>query len=150
MTQDDRRALTDEQLEAMLAELEIEKAPASLTSRLNRIPEQESRKGTSRASEWFARWFGNPAPHWVMAPALAAVPLIVLAVVLMQDRGPSAAEVEQARQDLAVAFAYLDKAGVRTGNEIQDILGSELRHSVKEPLSEHMPFTEQFRKEETS
>jgi hypothetical protein len=68
----------------------------------------------------------------------------------MQDRGPSADEVEQARQDLAVAFAYLDKAGVRTGNEIQNILGSELRHSVKEPLSEHMPFTEQFRKEETT
>ncbi len=150
MTQDDRRTLTDEQLEAMLAELEIEKAPASLTSRLNRIPEQESRAGTSRVSEWFGRWFGNPAPRWAMAPALAAVPLIVLAVVLMQDRGPSAAEVEQARQDLAVAFAYLDKAGVRTGNEIQNILGGELRHSVKEPLSEHMPFTEQFRKEETT
>ena len=150
MTQDDRRTLTDEQLEAMLAELEIEKAPAILTSRLNRIPEQESRKGLSGFNQWFARWFANPAPRWVMAPALAAVPLIVLTVALMQDRGPSADEVDQARQDLAVAFAYLDKAGVRTGNEIQNILGSELRHSVKEPLSEHMPFTEQFRKEETS
>jgi hypothetical protein len=150
MTQDDRRTLTDEQLEAMLAELEIEKAPASLASRLNRIPEQERRKGLNGFSQWFKRWFENPAPRWVMAPALAAVPLIVLTVALMQDRGPSADEVEQARQDLAVAFAYLDKAGVRTGNEIQNILGSELRHSVKEPLSEHMPFTEQFRKEETT
>ena len=85
-----------------------------------------------------------------MAPALAAVPLIVLAVFLVQDRGPSEAEVEQARRDLAVAFAYMDRAGVRTGAEIQNVLGSELRNSVKKPLSEHMPFTEQFRKEETS
>ena len=150
MTHDDRRALTDEQLEAMLAELEIEKAPASLASRLNRIPEQESRKGKNRLSHWLAGWFENPAPRWVMAPALAAVPLIVLTVALMQDRGPSADEVEQARQDLAFAFSYLDKAGIMTGNEIQDVLGGELRHSVKDPLSEHLPFTEQFRKEDTT
>jgi len=150
MTQDDRRTLTDEQLEAMLAELEIEKAPASLSSRLNRIPEEESRKGWAGARKWFAQWFDKPAPRWVMAPAMAAVPLIVLAVVMTQDRGPTAAEVEQARQDLAFAFSYLDKAGVKTGNEIQSILGGELRHSVKEPLSEHLPFTEQFRKEDTT
>lgn len=150
MTHDDRRSLTDGQLEAMLAELDIESAPASLTSRLNRIPEEESQKGWKGIGQWFGQWFSKPTPRWVMAPAIAAVPLIVLAVVMMQDRGPSAAEVEQARQDLAFAFSYLDKAGVLTGNEIQSVLGSELRHSVKKPLSEHMPFTEQFRKEETS
>ena len=150
MTQDDRRTLTDEQLEAMLAELEIETAPASLSSRLNRIPEEESRRGWARPRQWFTQWFGNPAPRWVLAPAFAAVPLVVLAVVMMQDRGPTAAEVEQARQDLAFAFSYLDKAGVRTGNEIQSILGGELRHSVKDPLSEHLPFTKQFRKEDTT
>ena len=84
------------------------------------------------------------------APALAAVPLIALAIVLMQDRGPSAAEVQQARQDLAVAFAYMDKVGLRTGAEIQNVLGGELRENVKQPLSEHMPFTQSFRKEETT
>ena len=146
MTHDDRRSLTDEQLEAMLGELEIEKAPASLTSRLNRIPEEESRKHR----KWPWQWFAVPQPRWVMAPAMAVIAVAALTVALMQDRGPSAAEVEQARQDLALAFAYLDKAGIRTGSEIQSILGGELRHSVKEPLSEHMPFTEQFRKEETS
>ena len=150
MTQDDRRTLTDEQLEAMLAELDIEKAPASLSSRLNRIPEEESNTGWARARQWFTQWVDKPAPRWVMAPAMAAVPLIVLAVVMTQDRGPTAAEVEQARQDLAFAFSYLDKAGVKTGNEIQSILGGELRHSVKDPLSEHLPFTEQFRKEDTT
>lgn len=150
MTHDDIKALTDEQLEAMLAELEIEKAPASLTSRLNRIPEEESSKGWSGLKGRIGRLFESPAPRWVMAPAMAAIAVAVLAAVLMQDRGPSAAEVEQARKDLAVAFAYLDKAGLRTGEEIQSILGSELRHGVKQPLSEHMPFTEQFRKEETT
>lgn len=150
MTQDKRRTLTDEQLEAMLAELDIEKAPASLSSRLNRIPEEESNTGWARTRQWFTQWFDKPTPRWVMAPAMAAVPLIVLAVVMTQDRGPTAAEVEQARQDLAFAFSYLDKAGVKTGNEIQSILGGELRHSVKEPLSEHLPFTEQFRKEDTT
>ena len=146
MTHDEIKALTDEQLEAMLADLDIEKAPASLTSRLNRIPEEEGSKGW----KWPWQWFSGQQPRWVMAPALAAIAVAVLAGVLMQNRGPSAAEVEQARKDLAVAFAYLDRAGMRTGAEIQDIVGSELRHGVKQPLSEHMPFTEQFRKEETT
>ncbi len=73
MTHDDRYERTDEQLEAMLQQLEIEKAPASLSSRLYRIPEEESNKGW----KWPWQWFSNPMPQWVMAPALAAVPLIV-------------------------------------------------------------------------
>ena len=146
MTHDEIKALTDEQLDAMLADLDTENAPASLTSRLNRIPEEEGSKGW----KWPWQRLSEQQPRWVMAPALAAIAVAVLAGVLMQDRGPSAAEVEQARKDLAVAFAYLDKAGMRTGAEIQEIVGSELRHGVKQPLSEHMPFTEQFRKEETS
>ena len=150
MTHDELKALTDEQLEAMLGELEVEKAPASLSSRLNRIPEEEGSRGWAGLKRRFSSLFDNPAPRWVMAPAMAAVAVAVLAAVLMQDPGPSAAEVEKARQDLAIAFSYLDRAGVRTGAEIQGILGSELRHSVKQPLSEHMPFTEQFRKEETT
>ena len=133
-------------LESLLEKLEIESAPASLSSRLYRIPEEESRKGW----KWPWQWNFNPIPGWVMAPALAAVPLLVIGLVLMQPQQPSQADVEQARQDLAVAFAYLDKAGLRTGDEIQSILGRELRHSVKEPLSRHVPYTKQFRKEETS
>jgi hypothetical protein len=89
-------------------------------------------------------------PRWAMAPAFAVVPLLVLAFVLMQPKQPSAADVEQARQDLVIAFTYLDKVGNRTGNEIQSVLGGQLRHSVKGNLSEHIPFTEQSRKEETT
>ena len=70
--------------------------------------------------------------------------------MLMQPRQPSAAEVEQARQDLTVAFAYMDKVGVRTGSEIQTVLGSELRRGVKEHAFRTLPFTEQSLKEETT
>ena len=146
MTHETRNDISNERLEAMLAELEIEQAPPSLTQRLNRIPEEQQRRGW----KWPWQWSLAPAPRWAMAPAFAAVPLIVLAVFLFQDRGPSPAEVEQARHDLAVAFAYMDRVGLRTGDTIQNVLGSELRHSVKEPLSEHLPFTQQFRKEETT
>jgi len=132
------------QINAMMEKLTIEKAPVSLSRRLNRIPREQGRK----EGRW--SWLTpGQFPRWAMAPAFAAVPLLVLAVFLMQPRQPSAAEIDQARQELAVAFAYLDKVGYRTGNEIQTVLGSELRHSVKDNLSKHIPFTKQSRKEET-
>ena len=133
------------QINAMMEQLTVEKAPASLSRRLQRIPREERRKDN--------RWswlMPGQFPRWAMAPAFAAVPLLVLAFVLMQPKQPSAADVEQARQDLSIAFAYLDKVGNRTGNEIQSVLGGQLRHSVKGNLSEHIPFTEQSRKEETT
>lgn len=135
----------DAQFDHLLSQLEIEKAPASLTRRLKRIPREHREK--KPLLPWL---FPGPLPKWVMAPAFAAVPLIVLTVVMMQPREPSAAEVEQARQDLAVAFAYLDKVGSRTGNQIHSVLGGELRHNVKDKLSEHIPFTEQSKQEETT
>ncbi len=151
MTQDRNDGWTDDtgrdaELDALLSQLRIEKAPARLTQRLYRIPAEESRR--ARRGAW-RDWFRAP-PRWVLAPAFAAVPLAVVALLLLQPRQPSAAEVEQARHDVAVAFAYLDRAGLRTGREIHDVLGAGLRQGVKEPLSEHMPFTESFRKEETS
>jgi hypothetical protein len=132
------------QIDTMMEQLTVEKAPASLSRRLKRIPREQ--RGRKNRWTWLTP---GQFPRWAMAPAFAAVPLLVLAVVLLQPRQPSTTEVEQARQDLAVAFAYLDKVGYRTGNEIRTVLGGELRHSVKDKLSEHIPFTEQSRKEET-
>jgi len=133
------------QIDAMMANLSVEKAPASLTRRLKRIPrEQRSKEG-----QWSWLPFGKQSPGWVLAPAFALVPLLVLAVVLMQKPQPSAADIEQARQDLALAFAYIDKAGYRTGHEIQSVLGGELRHTVKGNLSKHFPFTKQSLEEES-
>jgi hypothetical protein len=139
----------DAQIEKMMSKLTLEKAPASLSARLHRIPDEESAKQRSRKSRW--SWLkAGPVPKWVLAPAMAAVPLLVIVVLLMQPTQPSQADIEQARRDLAVAFAYLDKVGYRTGNEIQSVLGGELRHVVKGPLSEHIPFTEQSLKEEST
>ncbi|MBT8047770.1 MAG: hypothetical protein HKN57_11920 [Xanthomonadales bacterium] len=139
----------DTQIESLIGQLTIEKAPATLSARLHRIPEEEGRRQRSRGKRRSLLNWG-PLPRWALAPAFAAVPLLVLGVIMMQPKQPSAAEIEQARQDLAIAFAYLDKVGYQTGHEIQSILGAELRHSVKEPLSEHMPFTNQSLKEETT
>mgnify|MGYP001815155920 CR=1 FL=1 len=146
MTHDERKDRPREnepdlQLAAMLEQLSIEKAPASLRRKLRRIPREERRRN------W--QWAWQP-PRWALAPALAVVPLLVVGIVMMQPRQPSQAEIEQARYDLTVAFAYLDKVGNRTGSEIQSVLGAELRHSVTDNLSKHMPFTEQSRKEETT
>ena len=147
MNRDEKRR--DEHIERMLGQLTIEKAPATLSARLHRIPEEESRNARKKRQRW--TWFKpGTLPRWALAPAFAAIPLLVVAVFLMQPRQPSATEIEQARQDLAIAFAYLDKVGYRTGNEIQSVLGTELRHVVKDPLSEHIPFTEQSLKEEST
>ena len=129
----------------MMEQLTVEKAPASLSRRLKRIPREQRRK--ENRWSWLTQGSFRAGP-W--RRQLLPSPLLVLAFVLMQPQQPSAAEVEQARQDLAIAFAYLDKVGYRTGNEIQTVLGGELRHSVKDNLSEHIPFTEQSRKEETT
>lgn len=145
---DEHNAATgrDAELEALLGQLHIEQAPERLTRRLYRIPQEESRKAHRGA---WRDWFRVPPPR-VLAPAFAAVPLIVVAVLLTKPWQPSQAEIEQARHDVAIAFAYLDRVGLRTGQEIQGVLGAELRHGVKQPLSEHMPFTESIHKEETS
>jgi hypothetical protein len=139
----------ERQIEKLMGQLTIEKAPAGLSARLHRIPEEEGRKERRKQPRW--SWLrSGPFPRWALAPAFAAIPLLVIAVMLIQPRQPSPADVEQARHDLAIAFAYLDKVGFRAGNEIQTVLGAELRHSVKDPLSEHMPFTDQSLKEETT
>ena len=135
----------ERQLEALLSKLEVEHAPPTLRRRLRRIPRVE---GGSRAvwKSFFAR---GPVRSWVLAPALA-VAVLAAGVVLMLPDEPSEEEVLRARQDLAVAFRYIDRAGVLTGQEIHSVLGGELRRSIKGNLSRNIPFTEQSRKEETT
>jgi hypothetical protein len=88
-----------------------------------------------------------------LAPALAAA-LLAVGVVLTLPRQPSEAEVLQARQELALAFHYIDKAGAITGQEIQAVLGGKLREELRDPvkdnLSKHFPFTEQSLEEEST
>lgn len=124
------------ELQRGMDHLGIERAPASLRKKLRQIP---------RAEKPFLR-----PRRWVMATAMACVPLIAITVVLMQPPQPSQADVEQARQDLALAFTYIDKVGYRTGDYMQRVLGAELRRGVTDNLSRHFPYTEQSHEEEKS
>ena len=106
------------QLQQAMDEVKVERAPDSLTKRLKAIPRQHRR----------APLFSILQPRWAMA--LAAVPLVVIAVSLMQPDTPSASEIAQARQEMAIAFAYLDKAGVITGREIESVVGHTMANAV--------------------
>ena len=106
------------QLQQAMEGVGIERAPASLSKRLNAIPrEQKSRPG-----------FGWLQPRWAMA--LAAVPLVLITFSLMQPSEPSAAEIAKARQELAIAFAYLDKAGRFTSREIESTVGNTMSDAI--------------------
>jgi len=124
------------QLQRGMDQLEIDRAPASLRRKLRRIPRSH------RHIHWPRRR--------VMAAALAAVPLLTIGLLLVQPHPPSQADVEQARQDLAVAFSYIDKVGDRAGDRIYRVLGSELHHSVSKNISRHIPYPKHFRKDKQS
>ena len=102
------------QLQAAMDTIGEEQAPASLRRKLKAIPRQH-----------------RPAyfqPRWVMAFAL--VPLMVISVALFGPREPSTMEVEQARQELAVAFAYLDQINNRSSLIISSELSDEMSNAV--------------------
>lgn len=133
------------QLERLFEQISIERAPASLRRRLRRIPGEEQPR-----ESWWKHWLApTQGPRWVLVPALA-VAVLAVGVVLVIPRQPSQEDVLQARQELAVAFNYIEQAGLVTSKEIQSVLDEGLRHPVKDNLSEHMPFTKLPHKEETS
>lgn len=121
------------QLQQMMAGLPQDRAPASLTKRLLAVPAEQKaeEKARRQAAQKAARpqasrnWF---KPGWVMA--VAAVPLVVIAMNMMQPKQPSAEEIAQARHDLAIAFAYLDKAGRITGREIENQVGNTMTDAI--------------------
>lgn len=143
-----RAIIEAHRLQAMLDELEVEPAPASLRRKLVRIPKTES--PDSR------RWLGMP--RWFPAGAMAAVPLLVLAMVMMSQApngGPeqpqyTEAEILQARQEVLTALAYLDRVGERTGRAIEAELAEELANGVSDNVGKYMPFTHSSEQEERS
>jgi len=104
------------QLQQAMDTVHVERAPASLTKRLRAIPRQQKPQ------------FSLFQPRWVTA--LAVIPLVVIAVSLMRPDTPSAGEVAQARQEMAIAFAYLDRVGVLTGREIESTVGNTMADAV--------------------
>lgn len=119
---DDRelaRAIIDAyQLQQAMDAIQVERAPNSLRKRLRAIPRQHRSTPV----------FNILQPRWVAA--LAVIPLLFFAVSLMQPSTPSAMEIEKARQDLAIAFAYLDKAGEFTGREIESTVGNTMSDAI--------------------
>lgn len=125
------------ELQRLIAALPEQRAPDSLREKLRQIPQQHAAPARApqtaglRAAPRRWSWF---QPRWVMA--LAAVPLVVAIGIYQggpQDgpRTPSDAELAQARQDLALAFAYLEKASLATGREIEYSIGTGMRDPVK-------------------
>ena len=106
------------QLQKAMDEIRVERAPDSLRKRLRSIPRQQRP----------APMFRILQPRWVMA--LAAVPLVLVSVSLMKPDTPSADELAKARQEMAIAFAYLDRAGVITGREIESKVGQTMADAV--------------------
>jgi len=106
------------QLQQAMDAVRVEPAPAGLRKRLRAIPRKH------RATPVF----GFLQPRWAMA--LAVIPLVVISVSLMQPDTPSASEVAKARQDLAIAFAYLEKASNRVGYEIESTVGDTMSDAV--------------------
>jgi anti-sigma factor RsiW len=117
------------QLQQAMDSVHVERAPASLTKRLRAVPREQ--RPTQN--------FNILKPFLVIAqagirPQLLAIatviPLILITVSLMQPKTPSTQEIEQARQDLAIAFAYLDKAGQFTGREIESTVGNTMSDAI--------------------
>ncbi len=106
------------QLQQVMDTIHVERAPDSLSKRLRAIPRQNRARPV----------FSLLQPRWAMA--LAAVPLMLISVSLMQPDTPSEADIAQARQDIAIAFAYLDKAGVMTRREIESTVGHTMANAV--------------------
>lgn len=106
------------QLQQLMEGIGVERAPASLTKRLKAIPREQNPRPV----------FSLLQPRWVAA--LAVVPLVVVAISMMQPATPSASEIDKARQDLAIAFAYLDKAGQFTSRGIESQIGNTMSDAI--------------------
>jgi len=111
------------QLQQLMDAVHVERAPDSLRKRLRAIPREH--RSVPRFSLFQPRW----------ALALAVIPLVVIVVSLMRPDTPSASEIAQARQDIALAFAYIDKAKVITGREIESSVGQTMADAVTDSVN---------------
>lgn len=136
------------QLQKSMDELQLERAPASLRRKLKRIP----RENRVASHSW-----AIGLPRWVLAGGMAAmvVAAIALTIGLHGGAGPQpaagggvdAAKLARTRRELATAFHYLDKVGLRVGREIHEELNDGLSAPIKENLYKHLPYTGQSQKE---
>ena len=124
------------QLQQAMEAVRVERAPVSLRKKLKAIPREERQRKPL---------FGWMQPRW--AAAFAVVPLLLVSVSLMQPKQPSQEEIDQARYEMAIAFAYLDKAGVITGREIEANVGNKVAEAVTGSVSKTIKQQNIFSKE---
>ncbi len=104
------------QVQSELESLGMEQAPESLQKRLRAIPSQQ------RGYRPTVRWAGALA---------ASAATILLAIGIIQDlKEPSAAEIAQARAELAVAFSYLNTIGQKAGFEMKQEIGDTMQDAL--------------------
>lgn len=129
------------QLQRLMANLPREQAPASLRRKLRAIPGDAARireaRGAGRRGGWLD-WLRQP--RWVATAAVVC--LVPVFVLLLVDSGPgpgeqappSQAEIAQARQDLALALAYLERAGRATERRIDRHIDRRMAAPVTEEM----------------
>lgn len=107
------------QLQQVMAAIPQERAPASLRRKLKQVPRMQ--KALNRPT-----W---AQPQWVAA--MAVIPLVVIiAISQMGTKEPTEAEIVQARQDLALAFAYVGMASRKAGLQLESTVETGLAEPV--------------------
>ncbi len=114
---DQREAPWERELREALAALPQERAPRSLRRSLQRIP----------ASAGGRYWWQRPA--WAMALVL---PLVAIIGLQQYRLAQQAAEINRARQDLALALSYVEKANAIAAAQIHAALTVGLAEPVAE------------------
>jgi anti-sigma factor RsiW len=116
------------QLQQAMDAVRVERAPTSLRKRLRAVPSEQRNKSYIKIFQ----------PRWAMA--LAAIPLAIITVNLMQPDTPSDEEIAKARQELAIAFAYLDRAAIITGREIESTVGNTMADAISGSVNRTIKF----------
>jgi len=108
-----------------LDELETETVPPALEKRLLAIPAQQAPRKQRFAWLKPANW--QAGPSWAIGSALAMSLILAIGI----SRQPNPAEIQQAREDIQIALAYLGKSL----NQADQVTRDELSLQVQKILA---------------
>lgn len=126
------------ELQQALSALPIEKAPASLAGKLQKVPH--------KASRWSITWLLGPQTAFA---ALLVLTLIGGRELYQQHQQQLAQQIElaQAKHDLALVLSYLDKVNRNTNAQIQMTVNEATAKPVARVTTETLQNELQPRKE---
>ena len=107
---------------AQLDDIGIQKAPSQLNQKLYAIADE---KPNSKAVTTKNHWM-----RWSAMASAAAVFLLAVLVSPWQNKQPSAEEIEQARNQLAMTFFYLNKAADLTRQQTQQTIANSVHTAM--------------------